>query len=127
MQVAASQSSEYLAEQSDKDRRDLNRRVLLVSLVFATLLMTGLLSACATQYDGFEWFDKPTAALPARVHVVSATEVWRACRVSFGSNVAGCAIRDYTRGVCDIYVDGQWVIPHELKHCMGYDHVAAAK
>lgn len=93
------------------------RRALLVALVIA--------SGSRALADAYEWDAVPThKPLPAQVYYVDAETIAYMCHAQpyTSHSPAGCAVRDYAAGVCSIYVDGDGFIPHEKKHCDGYDH-----
>lgn len=103
------------------------RRLLLVSLVLATLLLTGLaaswLAGCAA-LDGNDWDQYPTHT-PLPAYIVRVDNVQAKCGTYPRFTALACAVRDYKTGVCTIYVDRDptpQIIAHELFHCGGFGH-----
>jgi hypothetical protein len=95
------------------------RRLLLTAPVLATLI---LCFGCAA--DPFAWDEQPRHS-PLPAYFVEVADVERVCRSYPGFTTHGCAVRDYSRGVCFVYTGPNpqaWLRTHELAHCAGYDH-----
>ena len=91
-------------------------------LVIAGLLAVAMLILSGCAADPFDWQAKADhQPLPAIFVTVARGEPERIC----GKPAWGCAKRDYSAGICFIYVtdDAQpWLRSHELLHCAGYSH-----
>jgi hypothetical protein len=81
-------------------------------------LLLLLLVSCASQEtfeEGWKLTEAPT------VYVVGNAGAW--CKET---RALGCAIRHPWNGTCTIFITRNapdWVMPHELKHCQGWDHI----
>jgi hypothetical protein len=113
----------------DKQRKDRNRRLLLIALTAAAVLT---LSGCASVdllTNGGEWEKTPSRPPAVYVHWIAVntpSELYRECGINQafqGGTLWGCA--RYIYPDCVIYTQPyppKDVREHELKHCAGYSH-----
>lgn len=89
----------------------------------AIALAACVLSACTTiDVDRAPPADWP--ALDTRVHHVENVAIECAPYTAFGSIPFACAVIDFKANTCTIWtaVSWQFVMEHERRHCLGYDH-----
>ena len=104
------------------------RRLIGILLVVLTLFITGLaaswLQGCASLSAGVDWDTYPTS-MPLPAYIVRVDNVAQKCSSYPNFKTLACASRDYSAGVCTIYVDRDptpEIIAHELFHCSGMNH-----
>src|SRR4051812_15360582 len=102
-------------------------RGLVVALIAAAVGLAGCASGVvgnmdmASRIEGWPLLD-------VRVHLVPVAEMRTAC-TRIVSMPEACALVDFQRSVCDVYVARDWArveaVEHEVLHCLGRDHVGS--
>jgi hypothetical protein len=91
------------------------------SLCLATVLL--LLSGCAiTPIDAAHEPPHDWPELKITVHKLD--DLSGVCNLRNAAMLAGCAVADFNKGTCAVYVrfSSKEVLEHERMHCRGYDH-----